>query len=185
MNLQAFALTVLTAATVIAGFEQETGLRKLNPGVLMSTAQSEFLQLWRASWANYSSRDWDYNCCQVAYRLHEALTERLHTHIRADLGPLPRYNSEAEYDAHLERARVVHVTALSQPWRKRDSKRYGIMEKVSALVLKRINATASIPSLHGGVAMTELQRRCFETTAMAMRKKHGRRIEGTRGGEPW
>ena len=151
----------------------------------MSTAQSEFLQLWRASWANYSSRDWDYNCCQVAYRLHEALTERLHTHIRADLGPLPRYNSEAEYDAHLERARVVHVTALSQPWRKRDSKRYGIMEKVSALVLKRMNATVSRPSLHGGVAMNELQRRCFETTAMAMRKKHGRRIEGTRGGEPW
>ena len=98
---------------------------------------------------------------------------------------MPRYNSEGDYDAHLERARVVHVTALSQPWRKRDSKRYGIMEKVSALVLKRINATVSIPSLHGGVAMNELQRRCFETTAMAMRKKHGRRIEGTRGGEPW
>ena len=30
-------------------------------------------RLWRASWFNYSARDWDYNCCQVSYRLHEAL----------------------------------------------------------------------------------------------------------------
>jgi hypothetical protein len=95
-------------AAVVAGFEQEDGARKLNPGTLMAEPHAEFLRLcraaaahtllpnatscrptaqslctrqrrllpsrprltlctmsrtrWRASWANYSSRDWDYKC---------------------------------------------------------------------------------------------------------------------------
>ena len=39
-------------ASVIAGFEQEVGGRKLNPGTLMAEPNAEFLQLWRASWYN-------------------------------------------------------------------------------------------------------------------------------------
>ena len=48
------------AAAVVAGFEQEEGGRKLNPGALMSEPGADFLRLWRASWFNYSARDWDY-----------------------------------------------------------------------------------------------------------------------------
>jgi hypothetical protein len=65
------------SAAVVAGFEQEEGGRKLNPGTLMAEPRSAFLRLWRASWANYSARDWDYNCCQVrppAAPLHPAPT---------------------------------------------------------------------------------------------------------------
>ena len=112
---------------------------------------------------NYSARDWDYNCCQVSYRLHTALGRELHSHLRADLGPLPRYATEEQYDAHLRVARVVHVTALSQPWRQRDSRQFGIMEKVSRLVLRRANASAAYQ-------MTPVQRQCLEATAFHMRK---------------
>ena len=153
-------------AAVIAGFEQEDTIRKLNPGALMAEPNAAFLRLWRASWANYSSSDWDYNCCQVSYRLHAALGARLHAHLRADLGPLPRYGTEAEYDTHLQRARVVHVTALSQPWRRRDSITFGIMAKVSRLVLRRVsNATTE---------MNAAQRRCVELTTAQMQRRHAR-----------
>lgn len=153
-------------AAVIAGFEQEESGRKLNPGTLMTEANAEFLQLWRASWFNYSARDWDYNCCQVSYRLHKEVGESLRSHLRADLGPLPRYATEREYDAHLARARVVHVTALSQPWRRRDSRRFGIMEKVSRLVLRRVNASRN--------DMSVKLRRCVEMTAVHMQRRHAR-----------
>ena len=96
--------------------------------------------------------------------MHEALGTTLRSHLRADLGPLPRYTTEAAYDAHLARARVVHVTALSQPWRRRDSRRYGIMHKVSRLVLGRVNA--SWPR------MSEEQRACVRHTAEQMAKRH-------------
>ena len=141
-------------------------LPKLNPGALMATAHADFLRLWRASWFNYSASDWDYNCCQVSFRLHAALGQQLRSHLRADLGPLPRYASEAEYDAHLSRAYVVHVTALSQPWRRRDSRRFGIMEKVSRLVLLRVNTSWE--------RMTHAQRRCVELTAEQMQRRHAR-----------
>lgn len=151
-------------AAVIAGFEQEVDQRKLNPGTLMAEPNAEFLRLWRASWFNYSARDWDYNCCQVSYRLHEALGARLRSHLRADLGPLPRYRTEAEYEAHLARATVVHVTALSQGWRRKDSKTFGIMHKVSELVLRRVNASWA--------SMSAAQRRCVGLTAEQMAKRH-------------
>jgi hypothetical protein len=107
----------------------------------------------------------------VSYRLHAALGSSLRSHLRADLGPLPRYATEVEYEAHLQRARVVHVTALSQPWRRRDSRRFGIMEKVSEIVVRRANASAA--------AMTRPQRRCLELTAHMMRLRHARpRSEG-------
>ena len=151
-------------AAVIAGFEQEEQIRKLNPGTLLAEPNAEFLKLWRASWFNYSSRDWDYNCCQVSYRLHAAVGAALRSHLRADLGPLPRYEAEAQYDRHLARATVVHVTALSQPWRRRDSRRFGIMAKVSRLVLRRVNASWA--------HMTDAQRSCVQLTAAEMARKH-------------
>ena len=98
-------------------------MRKLNPGALMAERNASFLRLWRASWHDYKP-EWDYNCCQVAYRLHEAHHQEHRSHLRADLGPLPRYQTEGEYERHLFRARVVHVTALSQPWRRHDSVRF-------------------------------------------------------------
>ena len=153
-------------AAAVAGFEQEETIRKLNPGTLMAEPHAAFLRLWRASWFNYSAGHWDYNCCQVSYRLHESLGAELRSHLRADLGPMPRYASEGEYDDHLARARVVHVTALSQPWRQRDSRRFGIMEKVSRLVLKRANASVA--------TMTRRQRRCLVLTAREMQRRHAR-----------
>lgn len=119
----------------------------------------------RARRYNYSARDWDYNCCQVSYRLHEALSSQLRSHLRADLGPLPRYATEAEYTAHLQQARVVHVTALSQPWRKRDSRRFGIMDKVSRLVLRRVNTSRT--------GMSQVQQHCVELVARQMQRRHG------------
>ena len=153
---------------MIPGFEQEESGRKLNPGTLMAERNAEFLRLWRASWFNYSARDWDYNCCQVSYRLHTALGRQLGSHLRADLGPLPRYATEREYDQHLQRAHVVHVTALSQPWRQHDSRKFGIMEKVSRLVLGRVNQSAE--------SMSPEQRRCVETTARQMQQRHTRAL---------
>ena len=105
----------------------------------------------------------------MSFRLHAALGAELRSHLRADLGPLPRYASEGEYDAHLRRARVVHVTALSQRWRLRDSRRYGIMEKVSRLVLRRVNASSA-----GAAAMGDELRGCFEQTAAQMQRAHAR-----------
>jgi hypothetical protein len=99
------------AATVVAGFEQATeSLRKLNPGVLLAEKGSRFLTLARASWRNYSTA-WDFNCCEAAYRLHAAHPE-LGSHLRADIGPLPRYATEMEYAEHIERARVVRPCRL-------------------------------------------------------------------------
>ena len=102
----------------------------------------------------------------MSFRLHEALGATLGSHLRADLGPLPRYASEAEYDDHLSRARVVHVTALSQPWRRRDSRRFGIMEKVSRLVLRRANASWG--------SMDAVQRSCVQLVATQMERRHAR-----------
>ena len=107
-------------------------------------------------WTNYTPA-WDFNCCIHSYALHEQHWRTLRTHLRADLGPLPRYRTEAEYDEHLARARVVHVTALSQPWRKRDSRRFGIMRKVANLVLGRANASHA--------TMTPPQAACVERAA--------------------
>ena len=97
---------VCQLAPVVAGFEQATpSLRKLNPGVLLAEQHSPFLSLCRASWRNYSTL-WDYNCCEAAYQLHMAHPE-LRSHLRADIGPLPRYPTAAQYASHLRRARVV------------------------------------------------------------------------------
>ena len=119
-----------------------------------------------------SAKDWDYNCCQVSYRLHASLHASLRSHLRADLGPLPRYATSAEYDAHLARARVVHVTALSQAWRQSDSRRFGVMARVSKLVLERVNASSA--------SMTRAQRKCVELVAEKMHKRHG----SVTGGQP-
>jgi len=151
-------------AALIAGFEQEERIRKLNPGTLMAEVNAEFLQVWRASWFNYSAQDWDYNCCQVSFRLHEALGTQLRSRLHADLGPLPRYRSEPEYDRHLARAKVVHVTALSQSWRRKDSDAFGIMHKVSSIVLRRANASWE--------QMTPMQRACIQMTAEHMARRH-------------
>jgi len=104
------------------------------------------------------------SCCQVSYRLHQATGAAYCSHLRADLGPLPRYGTAVEYDAHLARARVVHVTALSQPWRKRDSRVHGIMHKVSQLVLARVNASWDV--------MSAQHKQCLQTTAQQMAIKH-------------
>jgi hypothetical protein len=183
-------------AAVVAGFEQEpNGVRKLNPGLLMSERGATFLQLMRASWHNYSSGSWDYNCCQVAFRIHEALPQ-LRSFLSAGVGPLPRYATEVQYDAHLSRASVVHVTALSQPWRKSDDRRFGIMHKVAMLVIERaVNGSSSVSSgtARGGkggaggsgggdgsgggggvrpAIMSREERECFEQTAAQVLRRH-------------
>lgn len=154
-----FGGTACRAAPVVAGFEQATAsLRKLNPGVLLAERRSPFLQMCRASWRNYSTM-WDYNCCEAAYRLHEAHPE-MGVHLRSDIGPLPRYTSQAEYDAHLARATVVHVTALSKAWRQRDLHKYGVMRAVAQRVIADANRSLE--------QMTPGQRECLAQVARQM-----------------
>ena len=74
--------------------------------------------------------------------------------------PFPCYQTQEEYDAHLARASVVHMTALSQPWRRRDVRRFGLMRKVAAIVIGRANASA-------GGALPPSHRTCFEAAARA------------------
>ena len=86
LDHDAYALTPLDdlrrCGSVVAGFEQEPAMRKLNPGALLAKRNASFLRLWRASWRDYKPA-WDYNCCQVAFRLHEAHSQALHSHLRA------------------------------------------------------------------------------------------------------
>jgi len=156
-----------SAAPVVAGFEQATAtLRKMNPGVLLAERGSPFLRHCRAGWRNYSTA-WDYNCCEAAYAVHRDHPE-YRSHLRADIGPLPRFATAAEYDEHIARARVVHVTALSKPWRQRDLSRFGVMRKVAARVLELANRSAAE---RGG--MTPQQRECYDLTESNIRRRWG------------
>mmetsp|Transcript_36929 Transcript_36929/g.61205 ORF Transcript_36929/g.61205 Transcript_36929/m.61205 type:complete len:276 (-) Transcript_36929:122-949(-) len=137
------------AAPVVAGLEE--GLpRKLNPGVLLAMRQAHFLHIARASWQNYSTT-WDYNCCEATYVLaeqHPTLVQ-----LRSDLGPLPRYKTQAEYNRFLKRALVVHTTALSHAWRREELKQFGVMRYVLNLVIRAANQSAK--------RHTQLQTKCI------------------------
>ncbi|KAL1527100.1 hypothetical protein AB1Y20_015783 [Prymnesium parvum] len=155
------------AAPVVAGFEQATPvLRKLNPGVLLAERNSPFLQMIRASWQNYSVL-WDYNCCEAAYKLHEQHPE-FRAHLRADIGPLPRYASQRQYDEHLAQATVVHVTALSKAWRQRDLRKFGVMRAIAAHVISLANRSVT--------RMTTGQQECIALVNSQMESRWKPRI---------
>ena len=99
---------------------------------------------------------------QASYKLHEAHSE-MRTHLRADIGPLPRYPTRMEYDKHLKRALVVHVTALSKSWRQRDLRRFGVMDAIARHVISSANLSAR--------EMTAGQRNCLERVAAQMAAK--------------
>ena len=109
---------------------------------------------------------------QASYKLHEAHRD-MRAHLRADIGPLPRYATQREYDQHLERALVVHITALSKAWRQRDLRRFGVMESVTRHIVSRANESAG--------QMTDGQRDCLERVAAQMAARWPARVTTGRG----
>ena len=101
--------------------------------------------------------------CVAAYALHEARPD-LGAHLRADVGPLPRYRTAAQYADHLRRATIVHVTALSQPWRNRDMHRFGVLRYLANEIINAVNRSA-------GASMTHAERRCLALVATQMRRR--------------
>lgn len=130
------------AAPVIAGFEQVSAIeteRKLNPGVLLAAPNATMLRLMLASWGHNYSTAWDWNCCSRSYAVHQANPGL--AQVRADLGPLPRFRTKQEYQAHLRRARVVHATALSHRWRRQELRASGVLRAVRDIVLAAANTS--------------------------------------------
>ena len=97
----------------------------------------------------------------------------MRAHLRADIGPLPRYATQREYDQHLERALVVHITALSKAWRQRDLRRFGVMESVTRHIVSRANESAG--------QMTDGQRDCLERVSAQMAARWPARVTTGRG----
>jgi len=154
------ALRLCPEAPVLAGFEQASPTtRKLNPGVLFAVQNSTFLRMCVASWANYSTA-WDHNCCEVSYQIYASHPTLVQP--RADIGPLPRFRTRRQYNDYISRARVVHTTALSNPWRRKELKDFGVIRRVLQIVLDAVNTSA----------LTALQKTCIHRTTHEIYKQY-------------
>ena len=143
--------------TVIAGFEQageERSQRKLNNGVLIAARNATFLHHYWASWSDYRPEVWDYNGCIRAFELYEKFPGM--AALRADIGPLPRYRTQVEYDEHLRKAYVVHMTGMSRKYRAREMGAFGVRraahERVFLAAAAAQQRASTVPDFHGNRA---------------------------------
>ena len=129
------------ALPVLAGLETfGPTQKKLNNGVLLAAPNSSFLAAWRRDYADYQPSKWDYNSCVRSYALAHARPDAVE--MRRLLGPLPV--DVAQYARFVARAHVVHITGLfNAPWRQEGVRTSGLLRKVLAAVMRRVNRSGA------------------------------------------
>lgn len=167
LDLDVFALREMApwrrcAASAILG----TDFRgQLGAGVLLASPRSAFLQRWRASFREYDPATWEHGACNSTTAL-AAGAPPSDVHAAAELGPLPRYKTRRAYDAHIDAAPLVHLSAFRHPWRLHDVMNMRHLEAVWARVAAAINASGASDPADPTVA-DPLVRQCVAKIAGA------------------
>ena len=146
---------------------------QVSSGVLMGRPRAQYFNQWRRRLArSYQPGHSDFGRrCNTSTELAAARPHLVHT--APELGPLPRYASQAVYDEHLAQAPIAHLSAFRHAWRLHDIMVHRHLEYITTVVLAAANQSLA----RGGRPQKKAQQlqECIRTISGACWAKPGKR----------